>query len=265
MASRTLWFVPIAISLMMTLGMVGCSRENDDTPEPSPVHDSKADSSEPDADQNAQPASSEDLLSQDRAEQTASDPSGDSHGDSFSRPVSILETQFLKRRPEDQLTIRLRKGNLWIIYPVPNTWEPEPVPEDAEYLSQLRIPAPDNADYGDAFLSVYAGEDESVFDVLNRWLEQVKDPAYTPQIRELEFLDGTLLLLTEFAGVGTYDPGAPDIEPAPDTMVLGAVIEGGPGGTLIMKIVGPSELVEHQRYRWDLLLRSMRILKKPPR
>lgn len=248
MASRTVSVFSGAIILALAWTVGGCSEKSDDTAATASVRDSQADTSD----------------SQDEPS-TPDHSNSDSSGDSFSHPVSILETQFLKRRPEDNLSIRLRKSNLWIIYPVPNTWSPEPVPEDAEYLSQLRIPAPDSADYGDAFLSAYAGEEESVFDVLNRWLEQVQDPIYTPQIREIEFLDGTLLLLTEFAGVGTYDPGVPGIEPSPDTMVLGAVIEGGPDGTLILKIVGPSELVEQQRYRWDLLLRSLRILEKPPR
>jgi hypothetical protein len=235
--------------LALAVGVSGCSDETEISP-------TSADAPAPTA------AEQSTIEETDSGDQDADDANG--AGETFTRPVTILETQLLQRRPEDDLTIRIRHGALSIIYPVPNSGESEAIPDDADYLGQLRILAPLSADYGDAFLTVFDGLDESVFDVLNRWLEQIEDPQYTPQIRELEYMDGTLLVTTEFAAVGTYDPGVEGFEPVPDTMVLGAVVEGGHEGTLIMKLVGPRELVEDQRYRWDLIMRSLRTLEKPP-
>jgi len=192
-------------------------------------------------------------------------------GSSFTKPVSILNSVQLFRRPEDMLTVRKVLGAKSLTWYLPNTWIPQPASREG-VLREMRIPAPEKATYSDAIVFIYGsesaagnddgGKEADVYANLNLWLNEIVTPDYTPVIQEFDFADGTPLLLTTFAGVGTYAPkGA---QPQPDMMVLGAIVEGGPEGTLFFKAVGPRKLVEDQKYRWDLVLRTLRIKMKPP-
>lgn len=243
------------IVALMPLALFAPSCDRQEAP---PESDPAPPATTPDA---QTPLAPQDAADQPSPQPAANDASSDEQ-EVFTKPVSILPSTQLARRPEDSLTISKIAGARSLIWYVPNTWNPE-TPTRPNGLGELRIPAPDKADYGDGFVYVYGDDRPSIYETLNGWLSEIENPAYTPEIREIDFADGTPLLVTEFAGVGTYNPADSEYGPQENMMVLGLIVEGGPEGTLCFKAVGPRELIEAHRFRWNLLMRTIRIQNKP--
>jgi len=182
----------------------------------------------------------------------------------FDKPVEILEHEVLRRFEEDSIGVRHIHETAGLLYYIPGGWIPETQLANPPRLNQVRI-FNNLADDDDAIFAVFGGIGGSVDANLARWVRQMIEVEFAPMIRTLSFADGTPLQITEVLAVGTYDSGLPSSPgPKENTMFLGAIIEGGPEGTVYFRLTGPRELVEMNQMKWLQLLRSVRIPEAPP-
>ncbi len=181
----------------------------------------------------------------------------------FDKDVEIMPDEQIPRFPEDSIGVRHLHETRALIYNIPNGWIPERELATPPRLNQVRIPN-NLAEDDDAIFAVFGDIGGSVDANLARWVRQMTDVEFSPQIRTMTYLDGTPLLVTELIAVGTYDTGLPSSPgPKENTKFLGAIIEGGPEGTLYFRLTGPRELVELHEARWLQLLRTIRITEAP--
>jgi len=98
----------------------------------------------------------------------------------------------------------------------------------------------------------------TVDDNINRWLGQFTDVVGQPTKQELTL---GLLVITQVVIEGTYNaamPGAP-AQPTPNTMLYGAIIEGGEAGPLFVRMTGPADTMKARRMGWDVFIRNFTI------
>lgn len=92
----------------------------------------------------------------------------------------------------------------------------------------------------------------SVTDNLTRWARQVVDDAGEPTLPETTEataeVDGVRRRITFARYQGTYMAGTPGQTPTarPNTLFFGAIVEGGPEGTVYMRAHGPSDAMRGQ-------------------
>lgn len=144
-----------------------------------------------------------------------------------------------------------------VMWEIPESWGVE-TPNTSMRAAQYSIPAPEGSDLEDATVAVFAGIGGTVQQNIDRWVGQMSDLEGEPQIESFGVGD---LLVTHVAATGTLTVGMPmggSGEPRPGTMLLGAVIGGGPQGNVFLKATGPREVLEAHRDEWDALLRSVK-------
>lgn len=97
-----------------------------------------------------------------------------------------------------------------------------------------------------------------------RWASQVTDDQGKPVEPALRVIDAKPLHITEAAFEGTYASGMPGAAktPRPDFALIGAIIEGGPEGMVVVRLTGPANVVKANRALWDAMLASARAAAK---
>lgn len=131
-------------------------------------------------------------------------------------------------------------------------------PSNPMRILQVVVPAIEGSGAGDATLVAFANIGGTVDDNINRWLGQFSDVVGQPTKQELTL---GLLIITQVVIEGTYNaamPGAP-AQPTPNTMLYGAVVEGGEAGPLFVRMTGPSETMKARRTGWDVFIRNFNI------
>lgn len=88
----------------------------------------------------------------------------------------------------------------------------------------------------------------AVADNLTRWARQVVNDAGEPTLPEVTEANGGGRKITFARYEGTYLSGTPGQTPTPmpGTLLIGAIIEGGPNGPVYMRAFGPSDAMAGQ-------------------
>ncbi len=88
----------------------------------------------------------------------------------------------------------------------------------------------------------------AVADNLTRWARQVVDERGQPTLPDVTEADGGGRKITFARYEGTYMSGTPGQAPTPmpGTLLIGAIIEGGPNGPVYMRAFGPSDAMAGQ-------------------
>jgi hypothetical protein len=150
-----------------------------------------------------------------------------------------------------------------LTWDVPNGWG-SITPDGLMRKAQYAAPAPEGSAAESAECVVYyfgpAGQGGDAESNVQRWSQQVLDEQGAPaEPARMEFNVGDLKVTT-VAYVGSYlsgMPGGPQT-PMPDSMLLGAIIEGGPEGSIFIKMTGPADVVDAHREAWEMMVRSFR-------
>jgi hypothetical protein len=141
-------------------------------------------------------------------------------------------------------------------FDLPEGWQDHP-PTSSMRIAQARIPG----DGGPAEMVVFyfgPGQGGGTQANLQRWIGQMQVAAGT-QPEEDSFQVGDLTV-THVTVHGTLLPsgmGTGPTEPQPDSMLMGAVVEG-PGGPWFFKVTGPEATLESQRDTFLEMLHTVR-------
>lgn len=142
---------------------------------------------------------------------------------------------------------------------LPESWVEEP-PANSMRLLQAKIPG----EGGDGELAVFyfgPGGGGGVEANIQRWLGQVTPVSGGEPVRET-FESGALTIHTvEAKGTLTSSPmsmSATPPPPQPDSMLLGAVVEG-PGGPWFLKASGPEATLGSQREAFFEMVRNLSV------
>ncbi|MCH7813421.1 MAG: hypothetical protein IID40_05305 [Planctomycetes bacterium] len=132
-------------------------------------------------------------------------------------------------------------------FAVPDGWISQP-PSSAMRVAQFELPG-DGPDAGAAQMAVFAGIGGSVQANIDRWVGQFRDPAKADQKPATEtFQKGGLKVTIVRAGgthtAATMNPNEPHAAPMAGSALFGIIVEGGPGGNVFLKTVGPAATVE---------------------
>ncbi len=137
---------------------------------------------------------------------------------------------------------------------VPVAWNPT-TPKSRMRAAQLTIPGP----AGDAELAVFhfgEGQGGRIEDNLVRWLGQIELQAGSEPKRD--YFEQSGFAVTMLSAAGTLKAGRMGMgpkEPQPNSLLLGAVVEG-PGGPWFLKATGPEKTLEAQREAFVSMLKS---------
>lgn len=142
---------------------------------------------------------------------------------------------------------------------LPESWV-EQAPSNSMRLLQAGIPG----EAGDGEFALFyfgAGGGGGVEANIQRWLGQVSSDDGSDPVRET-FESGNLTIHTvEAKGTLTASPmsmSATPPAPQPDSMLLGAVVEG-PGGPWFLKVTGPEATVGPQREAFFEMVRNLTV------
>lgn len=233
---------PLALFLALALGASGPALAQEKPASPPPAKPADADAAH---------------------EQAESDPDAPT----FSKPVVYTGGRIVERLPSDHVGVSRIGFVKDMQYSVPRGWIKEP-PVDKRALAQFQVPGTPNTGIPNPLVVFYDHLDGSVNDILDIWLNEIEEPKWTPEIEiwmlDLGFEHG--LNITLFTGIGTY-VGEPlaggEAKPQPDSMLLGAIIEGSPKGTLYIKAVGNRNILEPDLGWWQRMIRSFKVTKPP--
>lgn len=129
-----------------------------------------------------------------------------------------------------------------IAFSVPSGWVREQ-PENQMRLAQFRLEG--DAGAGEMVI-YYFGPNQGGGTVANiqRWLGQFSNTNNADG--DVQSMQSNNLKITTVRTVGTYDPGMAmaDMEPQDDYALYGAILEGGPQGTLFLKATGPNATIQ---------------------
>ena len=142
---------------------------------------------------------------------------------------------------------------------LPDSWVKEP-PANSMRMLQARVPG----DAGDGQLAVFyfgPGGGGGVEQNIERWLGQVQ-PAEGSQPTRDTFQSGDLTIHTVEAK-GTITPSRMSMtaeapQPEPNSMLLGAVVEG-PGGPWFIKLTGPEATLEAQHEAFMDMVKNLKV------
>lgn len=150
-----------------------------------------------------------------------------------------------------------------LTWAAPDGWVAVPTTPGGMRAAQYTAPAP----AGSALVSAevvffYFGAEGQGGDVssnLARWSEQMLDDAGAPTAPSVaEFQQGDLHVTTAVY-TGTYLSGMPGGERTPKRgwSLVAAIVEGGPQGSLFIRMTGPDPVVDAQREAFEVMLRTM--------
>lgn len=204
--------------------------------------------------------------------QTGSPPPGGQSSDAgaapdrtFVVPVDMQSPLTIRRSGADDIGVRTIGVANGVAYYVPQAWTLDQ-PSNTMRLAQLQLPAGEGSELEPGVLVISGGIGGSVYDNLNRWLAQMPGTLFTPQVQVIDFGERDPLLITQVIMYGTLrggTPGGPS-EDLQDTGFFGAIVEGGPEGTVFVKATGPREVMERHRKIWDYFVRTLRAMPARP-
>lgn len=142
-----------------------------------------------------------------------------------------------------------------LAWDVPSAWEASE-PTGAVRKAQFRV-----GEDGEAvFFSFGPGQGGDTESNLARWARSVTDDAGEPVQPEIDVIDAGGVRTVSAVYEGTYMAGPPGGErTAMDGwMLLGAVVEGGPEGSVFIRLTGPAQSVREARDDWTAMLSSVR-------
>ncbi|MCP4245534.1 MAG: hypothetical protein GY778_00655 [bacterium] len=131
-------------------------------------------------------------------------------------------------------------------FAVPEGWVSQP-PTSSMRVAQFQLPGAE-ADAG-AEMAVFAGIGGSVQANIDRWVGQFRDPANPDEKPATETFEKGPLKVTVVRAGGAHtaagmNPNEPHPAPTAGTALFGIIVEGGPGGNVFLKTVGPAGTVE---------------------
>jgi len=138
-----------------------------------------------------------------------------------------------------------------LIFTIPEGWAARS-PSSSMRAAELAIPSSEEG-VADGVLAVFASIGGTVDQNINRWIGQVAAQTTEP-VRETHKV-GTLTVHT-VSVTGTFNAGmmAGGSGPASGTTLLGAVVEGGPGGAIFLKATGPESVMSANVEKWNALI-----------
>jgi hypothetical protein len=142
---------------------------------------------------------------------------------------------------------------------LPDSWVKEP-PANSMRMLQARVPG----DAGDGQLAVFyfgPGGGGGVEQNIQRWLGQVQPAEGSQPARDTFETNGLTVHTVE--AKGTITPSRMSMtaeapEPEPDSMLLGAVVEG-PGGPWFIKLTGPAATLESQHEAFTKMINDLTV------
>lgn len=119
------------------------------------------------------------------------------------------------------------------------------------------------AEAGEAELVFFhfgAGQGGDVEANLARWARAVLDEAGEPVEPAIEIIENDSLRTVSATYTGTYMSGPPrgPKVPVENSVLLGAVVEGGAEGSVFLRLTGPASVVEPLEDAWRTMLKSVR-------
>lgn len=142
---------------------------------------------------------------------------------------------------------------------LPDSWVEE-APANSMRMLQARVPG----DAGDGQLAVFyfgPGGGGGVEQNIERWLGQVQPADDSQPVRDTFESNGLKIHTVE--AKGTITPSRMSMtaeapEPQPNSMLLGAVVEG-PGGPWFIKLTGPEATLEAQRDAFFDMVKNLKV------
>lgn len=177
--------------------------------------------------------------------------------------VQVLPAQNIDAKMGDDARIKQMGFVKGLRYLLPIKWEAQ-IPDNPMRLAQINIPPLSNEAFGPGLLVITGGIGGTVDENVARWVAQFKETEGVPTQQDLQ-ITNTPLLVTQVIATGTFNAAMPGAEPmnVPNQTLYGAIVQGGPEGTVFFKAVGPKETMAERRVAWDILIRNLRIMKKP--
>lgn len=153
-----------------------------------------------------------------------------------------------------------------VAWTAPAGWVIVPTTPGGMRAAQYTAPAPPGTAFAPAeVVFFYFGPDGQGGDLssnLARWSEQVVDEAGAPTPPAVAGFQLGDLDVTTALYEGTYLSGMPggQREPLRGWSLLAAVVEGGPEGTLFIRMTGPTPVVHEQREAFEVMVRTISTL-----
>lgn len=145
----------------------------------------------------------------------------------------------------------------------PQDWIVVPTTPGGMRAAQYTAPAPSGSALAPAEVVFFYfgpdGQGGGLSANLERWSNQVVDESGAPtQPAVASFQNGPLDVTTALY-TGTYMSGMPGQERTPlrGWALLAAVVEGGPEGTLFIRMTGPEPVVDAQREAFEVMIRTI--------
>jgi len=142
-----------------------------------------------------------------------------------------------------------------VSFELPEGWQEHP-PASRMRTAEARIPGPG----GDAELVVFyfgPGQGGGTEANLQRWIGQMEvTPGTEPERNSFQVDDLTVTHVTVHGTLLPSGMGTGPDSPQPDSMLMGAVVEG-PGGPWFFKVTGPEATLEGQREAFLEMLRTV--------
>lgn len=177
--------------------------------------------------------------------------------------IDVLPPREIAARLGDDAQVRQIGFVKGLRYILPMYWKKEQ-PSNPMRLVQVRIPPLFNETHEPGLMVISGGIGGSVEDNVARWVAQFTDIEGVATQQDLP-IAGTPLLATEVIVTGTYNAGMPggEPDPKPGTTLYGAIVQGGPEGTIFIKATGPKETMAERRQSWDIFIRNLKIIPRP--
>lgn len=120
---------------------------------------------------------------------------------------------------------------------------------------------------GDAEMAIFyfgKGQGGGVEDNIRRWAGQFSDPNTTQPGAQVARMERNNLRTALVKTEGTYNPSsmggmAPAAEPKDDFALFGLVVEGGPEGSVFVKVTGPKATMAEQDENLQKMAQSVRV------
>ena len=144
-----------------------------------------------------------------------------------------------------------------VAFTVPGAWVREAATSTMR-AAQYLIRAPEGVDAGPASFVVFRRIGGTAEANILRWIGQITDKPEPPRRDRTRSGDG--LVISTVRMTGTYSVGpmmGGTGHPEPDTMFLGAVIEGAGDYPVFFRLTGPRATVERHLAAWDGVLASV--------
>jgi hypothetical protein len=181
------------------------------------------------------------------------------------QPAATPTSDFLSAPPVPAGTVEgsvLTAAGLSFV--IPEGWEQQ-TPSSSMRLAQLGLPG----DAGAAEMTLFCfgptqgGARQANID---RWVGQFSDPdrpggAVESTVDTTEGTDGLTVTTVKAAGTLTttsMGPFAPPQAPQPDQALFGAIVEGGPMGSVFVKVTGPKATLDAQDTALEAFLESLK-------